>query len=128
MEHKIYDFGSKASIVVTKNSRIIIGALKIGENTYDGNTLSATLSQVEALSMNKPSFIICDRGDRGVAEINGKKILIPQNVKENIHAIRKEKSPPHVQKKDSDRTLDRSTQVRLWADSQLSQGSHRRWC
>jgi len=91
-EHKKYEFGSKASIAVTKNSGIIIGALNIRENTYDGNTLSATLSQVESLTKNKPSFAICDRGYRGVSEINGTKILIPGRSKKNATPYEKRKA------------------------------------
>ena len=91
-ENKKYEFGSKASIVVTKNSGIIIGALNFKENTYDGNTLSATLSQVESLTKNKPSFAICDRGYRGVSEINGTRILIPSRSKKNATPYEKRKA------------------------------------
>jgi IS5 family transposase len=91
-EHKKYEFGSKASIAVTKNSGIIIGALNIRENTYDGKTLLSTLTQIESLTGNKPSFAICDRGYRGVSEVNGTKILIPSRSKKNITPYEKRKA------------------------------------
>jgi IS5 family transposase len=91
-ENKKYEFGSKASIAVTKNSGIIIGALNIRENTHDSKTLSATLSQVESLTKNKPCFAICDRGYRGVSEINGTKILIPSRSKKNSTPYEKRKA------------------------------------
>jgi transposase, IS5 family len=91
-ENKKYEFGSKASIAVTKNSGIIIGALNIRENTHDSKTLSSTLSQVESLTKNKPSFAICDRGYRGVSEINGVKILIPSRSKKDSTPYEKRKA------------------------------------
>jgi len=91
-ENRKYEFGSKASIAVTKNSGIIIGALNIRENTHDSKTLSSTLSQVEALTKAKPSFAICDRGYRGVSEINGTKILIPSRSKKDATPYEKRKA------------------------------------
>jgi hypothetical protein len=38
-KHKRYEFGSKVSILTTKNSNIIVGAVNFTENIYDGNTL-----------------------------------------------------------------------------------------
>jgi IS5 family transposase len=91
-ENKKYEFGSKASIAVTKNTGIIIGALNIRENTHDSKTLSATLSQIESLTKNKPQFAICDRGYRGASEINGTKILIPSRSKKSASPYEKRKA------------------------------------
>lgn len=91
-ENKKYEFGSKASIAVTKNTGIIIGALNIRENTHDSKTLSSTLFQIESLTKNKPSFAICDRGYRGVSEINGTKILIPSRSKKDSTPYEKRKA------------------------------------
>ena len=46
-EHKRYEFGAKASIVVTKNRGVIIGAVSFPENTYDGHTLPEVSKQSE---------------------------------------------------------------------------------
>ena len=35
-EHKKYEFGSKASVVVGKNGGVILGAYSLPENDYDG--------------------------------------------------------------------------------------------
>jgi IS5 family transposase len=91
-ENKKYEFGSKASIAVTKNSGIIIGALNIRENTHDSKTLSSTLAQIEALTNNKPEFAICDRGYRGISEINGTRILIPGRSKKTATQYEKRKA------------------------------------
>jgi len=48
-DHKKYEFGSKASIAVTTNSGIIVGAVHFSTNIYDGHTLPATLTQTTEL-------------------------------------------------------------------------------
>ena len=48
-DHKKYEFGSKASIAVTKTSGIIVGAVHFSKNKYDGHTLPETLTQTTEL-------------------------------------------------------------------------------
>ena len=64
-DHKKYEFGSKVSIARTKNSGIIVGALNIETNQYDGHTLPAALNQIEELRGNRPTVAITDQGYRG---------------------------------------------------------------
>lgn len=61
-EYKKYEFGSKASIVYTKTSGIIVGALNFAENTFNGHTLKGALAQLERLTGHRPAVAICDRG------------------------------------------------------------------
>jgi len=44
--HKRFEFGSKVSIVLTKNSGIAVGAYNLEENIYDGHTLPEVLEQI----------------------------------------------------------------------------------
>lgn len=76
-EAKNYEFGNKSSIVKTKESGIIVGALAFTENIYDGDTLAPQLEQVERLTGKLPKYGIVDRGYRGRKLINGVKILCP---------------------------------------------------
>lgn len=76
-EAKKYEFGNKSSIVKTKNSGIIIGAMAFAENIYDGDTLSPQLQQVEMLTGRMPKYGIVDRGYRGRKIVEGVKILSP---------------------------------------------------
>ncbi|MCP3925486.1 MAG: IS5 family transposase [Desulfobacterales bacterium] len=76
--HKKYEFGSKASVIMTKKSGIIVGALNIPENKYDGHTLPEALEQLERLVGRRPKVAICDRGYRGKSKIDGVKILSPK--------------------------------------------------
>jgi IS5 family transposase len=75
--HKKYEFGSKASIAITKNSGLIVAARSFSENIYDGHTLPDTLCQIKAVTGQTPSLAIGDRGYRGKKQIEETKILIP---------------------------------------------------
>lgn len=77
-EHKKYEFGSKVSIMTTKNSGVIIGALNIEKNDYDGHTLQPAIEQQQRLTgiQLKDNFV--DRGYKGVKEVLGTNIIIPK--------------------------------------------------
>lgn len=76
-EHKKYEFGTKASVTVTRDSKIIVGALAFEENKYDGHTLPGVISQLARLLNFEPDVMLCDRGYRGVKKINKTKIMCP---------------------------------------------------
>ena len=82
-EHKKYEFGVKASIAVTKDSGIIVGSVTFEKNIYDAHTLEATLQQVKRNTNQSPKEAICDRGYKGVSELEGTKILIPKPLPSN---------------------------------------------
>ncbi len=44
-EHKKYEFGSKVSIITTKNTGVIIGAINIEKNVHDSKTLEPAIKQ-----------------------------------------------------------------------------------
>jgi len=91
-DHKNYEFGSKASIAVTKNSGIIVGAVHFSTNTYDGHTLPETLTQTTELVGSRPKVAICDRGYRGKSTIDGTAIEIPKNPGKRASAYEKRKA------------------------------------
>ena len=76
-EYKKYEFGSKVSIITTKNTGVIIGAINIEKNVHDSKTLEPALEQQQRLTgiILKNNFV--DRGYRGVKEVLGTKIIIP---------------------------------------------------
>jgi len=76
-DHKKYEFGTKASIVLTKHSGIIVGALNI-HNQFDGHSLPAVLKQTERLTGRRPKVAIADRGYRGKKEVGTTKIALPK--------------------------------------------------
>jgi IS5 family transposase len=90
-EHKKYEFGSKASIVLTKKSGIIVGAYSLEKNEYDGHTLPKALDQCEQLRGVRPSLAIADRGYKGKTKIGETEILIPKPPKKSITEYEKKK-------------------------------------
>ena len=89
-EHKKYEFGSKVSIMTTKNSGVIIGAINIPKNDYDGHTLLPALEQQQKLTGRVIKNNYVDRGYRGVKNVLGTNIIIPQ-VKSSDSKYQKEK-------------------------------------
>jgi IS5 family transposase len=89
--HKKYEFGSKVSLVLSKNSQIILGILNCPSNPYDGDTLEDAIKQLSLLHNGyTPEIISADRGYRGRSEVNGVKIVTPyDNNPSLIYKIRK---------------------------------------
>lgn len=90
-EHKKYEFGSKVSITVTQNSGVIIGALNIAGNDYDGHTLDAALEQQQRLTGHKLKEVFVDRGYRGRKEVLGTTIHTPKTFSSKLTNYRKAK-------------------------------------
>lgn len=81
-EHKKYEFGSKVSIISTKISGVIIGAINIPKNDYDAHTLLPAIEQQQRLTGHMLKNNFADRGYRGVKNVLGTNIIIPDNNKE----------------------------------------------
>jgi len=90
-EHKKYEFGSKVSIITTKNTGVIIGAVNIETNVHDSKTLEPAIEQQQRLTgiILKNNF--ADRGYRGVTEVLGRKIMIPDSPGKNRTPYEKQK-------------------------------------
>ena len=91
-EHKKYEFGSKASIVMTKNSGIIVGAYSLEKNDYDGHTLPKALDQCQQLRGSRPKVAIADRGYKGKTRIGETEILLPKPPKKSSTEYEKKKA------------------------------------
>jgi IS5 family transposase len=80
-EHKKYEFGSKVSIITTKNSGVIIGALNIEKNDYDAHTVDPAFEQQQRLTGITLKRAFMDRGYKGISQVRGTKIEIPKSFK-----------------------------------------------
>jgi Transposase DDE domain./Transposase domain (DUF772). len=89
--HKKYEFGSKVSITTTAKSGVIIGALNLPKNDYDGHTLDAALEQQQRLSGRTLKELFVDRGYRGVTEVRGTKIHSPKPFTKSLTETQKRK-------------------------------------
>jgi transposase, IS5 family len=76
-EHKKHEFGSKASVVMTKTAGVIVGAIAHEENLYDGDALRPALQQARTITGQQPAKAIVDRGYRGRKEVDGTEVLLP---------------------------------------------------
>ncbi len=76
-DHKKYEYGTKASIVSTKDSGVIVGVSAHDKNTHDSKTLEAALTSANQTREKPIIEAICDRGYRGIKEVLGTAISIP---------------------------------------------------
>ncbi len=76
-DHKPYEYGTKASIVTTKTSGIIIGVAAHKKNEHDSKILDAALASANSNRTKPITEAICDRGYRGKKEVDGTNICIP---------------------------------------------------
>jgi IS5 family transposase len=78
-DHKKYEFGTKAAVVMTKARCIIVGVKSFSRNEYDGNTLKEALSQVTDIRGSSPETAFCDRGFRGRKKVGKTAIVLPES-------------------------------------------------
>ncbi len=74
-DHKGYEFGTKASIVITKQSGIIIGVAAHQKNIHDSKTLDEVIINAHKNRETSIEEAICDRGYAGVKEVTNFKAL-----------------------------------------------------
>ena len=76
-DHKKYEYGTKASIVATKDSGVIVGVVAHNKNNHDSKTLEAAITSANQTRTTPIKEAICDRGYRGIKEVLGTTISIP---------------------------------------------------
>lgn len=89
-EHKKFEFGSKASILVDQGTGIIMGALSFTETLHDSKTLPKALEQYERLMGRQADEAFADRDYRGMSTYKATKIHVPRPDK-NITKSRRKK-------------------------------------
>ena len=82
-EHKRYEFGAKASVLVGKQGGVILGAYSLPENDYDGHSLGEALAQVKRLCGYSPSLAIADRVYRGRTHWGETELITPKAPKKS---------------------------------------------
>ncbi|MFI5164979.1 MAG: transposase, partial [Bacteroidia bacterium] len=80
-EHKKYEFGSKASFLITQKTGVIVGAMNFTENIHDSKTLPDALQQHERLTGIKAKEVYVDRGYPGPKQIGDTQIHLPKPTK-----------------------------------------------
>lgn len=77
-EHKKFEFGSKASIIVDQGTGIIMGAINFTETLHDSKTLPEALEQYTRLTGKEPENVFVDRGYKGLPVYKSSKINVPK--------------------------------------------------
>jgi IS5 family transposase len=90
-EHKQYEFGNKSSFAYTRKSGIIVGAMAVEGNAYDGHTLEPQLEQVKELTGGKIKKAIVDRGYKVKGGIPSIDIVMPKNLKKESYYLKKKR-------------------------------------
>ena len=89
-DHKKYEYGTKASLVTTMKSNVIIGVAAHEKNEHDSKTLEAALASANKHRSKPIVEAICDRGYRGKKEVDGTAICIPDSPKKRDTKYQKE--------------------------------------
>jgi IS5 family transposase len=90
-EHKPYEFGNKSSFAYTRKSGIIVGAMAIEGNIYDGRTLKPQLAQVKDMTDGKVKKVIVDKGYKVPGGIPGIDIVMPKVLKGESYYLKKKR-------------------------------------
>ena len=97
--HKKYEYGCKASEVLTQNTGIIVGAMTFEENIYDGPTLDAVLKQTQLLTGNYPKTATVDRGYKGTNTVENTSIIRPSNSLKRDNTYQKQRKRTHCRRR-----------------------------
>jgi IS5 family transposase len=98
-EHKKHEFGSKVSIIATKNSGVIIGALNIEKNDYDAHTLDPALEQQQRLTGHALKEVFVDRGYRGIKQVRQTQVHAPKPFSNKFSKYRQQKMKKGFQRR-----------------------------
>jgi len=90
-EHKQYEFGNKSSFAYTRKSGIIVGAMAVKGNAYDGHTLKPQLEQVKELTGGKIKKAIVDGGYKIKGGIPSIDIVMPKVLKRESYYLKKKR-------------------------------------
>jgi IS5 family transposase len=88
---KKYEFGNKSSFAYTRKSGIIVGAMAVNGNMYDGQILKPQLDQVKELTGGRIRKAIVDRGYKVKGGIPGIEIVMPKNPKKESYYLKKKR-------------------------------------
>lgn len=91
-EHKKFEFGSKASIILDQGTGIIMGAFNFTQTLHDSKTLPQVLEQYERLCGKEAGEVFVDRGYRGISTYKTTQINVPKPNKNISKAKRKKHS------------------------------------
>lgn len=97
--HKKYEYGCKASVVLTQKTGIIVGAMTFKTNVYDGHTLPDVMCQTEKLTGKTPKTATVDRGYKGQQMVGSTRINIPKPPLKKDNEYQRRKKRKHFRRR-----------------------------
>jgi len=97
--HKKYEYGCKASVVLTQKTGIIVGAMTFKTNIYDGHTLEEVLNQTNELTGKYPLNAWVDRGYKGKKTVGETNINMPKPPLKRDSEYQKRRKRKHFRKR-----------------------------
>src|SRR3954447_25212467 len=76
-EHRKFEFGSKASILIDQATGIIMGAINFTQTLQDSKALPEALEQYERLNGKQAKAVFVDRGYSGIKQYKNSRIFVP---------------------------------------------------
>ena len=123
--HKKYEQGCKASVVLTQNTGIIVGAMTFGTNVYDGHTLEDVPGQTAELTGRAPRTATVDRGHKGRQSIGDTGIPVPGPPLKRDSEYQKRKKRNHHRRRAAIEPIIGHLKTDHRADVELPQGTDR---
>lgn len=91
-DHKAYEYGSKASIVSTVDSQVVVGVVSHENNLHDSKTLKPALDMANRHRQTPIAQAVVDRGYRGAQQYVDSHVLLPSApLKRDSNALRQRK-------------------------------------
>ena len=92
-DHKPYEYGKKASVVLTEQSQLIIGVASHDEHEHDSKLLKPALDHAHKHRKSKIDTAVVDKGYKGCMKYVEQEVVIPSRpLKRDSQAKRKRKS------------------------------------
>ena len=97
--HKKYEYGCKASLIVTQNSGIIVGSMTFAHNRYDGHTLQEALVQSHQLTGLRAKTATVNRDYKGAEALLGTQTNRPKPASSKDTAYQRRKKRSHFRRR-----------------------------
>lgn len=76
-DHKPYEYGRKASVVITEKSQIIVGVASHNKHEHDSKTLKVALNSANSHRQTPVSTVVVDRGYKGCKRLVQAEVILP---------------------------------------------------
>ena len=77
--HKPYEFGHKIGLMIHPKSLVITAIKAFKGNPHDSRTIAPLLEQMKLNGIRLPQEVVYDRGGRGVKQIEGTSVSVPDS-------------------------------------------------